>query len=559
MITSPRMTGASLDLGHAALRSVSPFHLEYMRNMNTAASVSFSMVVGGRLTRMVSCTAENPRWLLRARRRSCELAVLQAKLQKDAAEQISTLSYAARRESIRPRIRTAMHRAPTIVEGLASVTEDLLELCRADGAAACLDGRYRSIGAVQSEDAVRRLVGEIGSAGSPDAPWATDRLPPSNAESLGFAGCLMVTFAPPGDFLVWFRRDHPQQLRWLGDPNAHSTGSINPRKSFDTWKQEVSGSCAPWTEADLRAAQLVAHDVESAQLSLARAAQRGSEAAFEAVFANAPIGVAVVGLDGSFRRVNQALCDITGYHEHELVERTFQDLTHPDDVGIDVNEATRLLNGEINSYQMDKRYYAKDGRLIWVHLSASIVREPDGQPLHFIAHIEDISARRRDEDLLRRQATRDTLTGVFNRSRFEEELARHEALARLYGEREETAVFMIDVDGLKRVNDEDGHAAGDEYLKTVAQTISRRLRLSDVFARIGGDEFAVLLPHTSAVQAQDLAQNLVEQVKAKSRGSVCIGIAMMTPGQVSDVLERADQAMYRAKRQGGGHSYSRFP
>jgi diguanylate cyclase (GGDEF)-like protein/PAS domain S-box-containing protein len=289
----------------------------------------------------------------------------------------------------------------------------------------------------------------------------------------------------------------------------------------------------------------------------ARATQRGSEATFEAVFDNAPIGIAVVGLDGTFQRVNQALCRITGYPRQELTELRFQDITHPEDVDIDVNEATRLLQGEISSYQMDKRYYAKDGRLIWVHLSGSLVRDAEGQPLHFIAHVEDISARKRDEDLLRRQATRDPLTGVFNRSRFDEELARYKALARRHDYEDQAAVLIIDVDGLKQFNDQNGHTAGDDYLKSVAETISRRLRLSDVFARIGGDEFAVLLPHTSAGQAQQLARALSERVKANSPGSVCIGIGMLRLGQMDDVLERADQAMYLAKRAGGGRIYLR--
>ena len=271
VIASPRMAGTSLDLSRAALRSVSPFHLEYMRNMKTAASVSFSMADGGRLTRLVSCISENPRWLSRSRRRSCELVVLQAKLQVSAAEQISRLNDAASRESIRTRLRAAMQSAPAIAEGLTSASGDLLELCQADGAAASADGQYRSIGAAPSEDAVRRLAGEIRAARSPGAPWATDRLQQSTADSLGAAGCLFVALGAPDDFVVWFRRDRPQQLRWLGDPHAHSTGLINPRKSFDTWLEQVSGSSAPWTDADLQAAQLVAYDVESAQLSRAQA------------------------------------------------------------------------------------------------------------------------------------------------------------------------------------------------------------------------------------------------------------------------------------------------
>lgn len=271
VIAAPCMAGTSLDLSRAALRSVSPFHLEYMRNMKTAASVSFSMADEGRLTRLVSCTSEKPRWLSRWRRRACELVVLQAKLQVSAAEQIARLNDAASRESIRTRLRVAMQTAPAIAEGLTSDPGDLLELCQADGAGAYVDGQYRSLGVVPSEDAVRRLVGELRTVGFPDAPWATDRLPQSTADSLGAAGCLFVAVGERDDFVVWFRRDRPRTLRWLGDPHDHSTGVINPRKSFDTWLEQVSGSSAPWTHADLQATQLVAHDIESAQLSRAQA------------------------------------------------------------------------------------------------------------------------------------------------------------------------------------------------------------------------------------------------------------------------------------------------
>ncbi|TRW80531.1 diguanylate cyclase [Mycolicibacterium sp. 018/SC-01/001] len=274
---------------------------------------------------------------------------------------------------------------------------------------------------------------------------------------------------------------------------------------------------------------------------------------FAAAFANAPLGMAVLGLDGSFQRVNREFSTITGYSEQELKGLTFQDITHPDDLDIDLAEATRLLAGDIASYQMDKRYYSRDGHVIWVRLSVFMAYDDAGQPLSFISHVEDISARRRDEEMLRRQATLDALTGVYNRSRFEEELQKYAAQAAANPGGDQAAVFMIDLDGLKQINDKRGHIAGDAYLKTVAETISRRLRLTDVVGRIGGDEFAVLLPHTTVAQAQQLAQTLVEQVETLSPGGVCIGIAMVTPDTVDSALERADQAMYRAKRQGGSH------
>ena len=271
VLASPRLAGTVLDLSQAALRSVSPFHLEFMRNMDTAASISFSMADAGRLSRLVSCTSKNPRWLSRSTRRACELLVLQARLQVSAAEQISRLNDVARRESIRSRLRTAMQTAPTIAEGLTAAPGDLLALCQADGAVACADGQYRSIGAAPSEEAARRLAAEISTTTSSGSPWASDRLPRSAADSLGAAGCLFVGLSAPEDFVVWFRRDRLQQIRWLGEPNAQHGGELNPRKSFDTWLERVTGSSLPWTDADVQAAQLLAYDVESAQLSRAQA------------------------------------------------------------------------------------------------------------------------------------------------------------------------------------------------------------------------------------------------------------------------------------------------
>ncbi|MCH9731339.1 MAG: diguanylate cyclase, partial [Actinomycetia bacterium] len=256
--------GTTLDLSLASLRSVSPHHLEYLRNMDTAASVSFSMTDGDQLTRLVSCTSESPKGLPRATLRACELLVLQAKLQISAADRISSLNDAFERESIRARLRVSLQDASTVSEGLTSTPRDVLELCGADGAAAYVSGEYRSIGTTPSEDAVRRLTGEIRDSKSPDKPWAANRLTKSSADSLGAAGCLLVTFGGPDDYLVWFRRRRPRQLRWLRDPRACATELIDPRKSIDTRLENIVDTSVPWSEADLLAAQLLTYEVNSA-------------------------------------------------------------------------------------------------------------------------------------------------------------------------------------------------------------------------------------------------------------------------------------------------------
>jgi len=126
----------------------------------------------------------------------------------------------------------------------------------------------------------------------------------------------------------------------------------------------------------------------------AEARLRESEERFRGAFENSAIGMALVSLEGRFLRVNRALCQIVGRTEEELLGCTFHDITHPDDLDADLAQARALLAGEIDHYQMEKRYFHKDGHVVWVLLAGTIVRSTDGQPVHFVAQIEDITVRR---------------------------------------------------------------------------------------------------------------------------------------------------------------------
>lgn len=126
---------------------------------------------------------------------------------------------------------------------------------------------------------------------------------------------------------------------------------------------------------------------------LHQARARG-EVRFEATFEQAAVGIALVGLDGSWLRVNRKLCEILGYDQDELLARTFQDLTHPDDLDRDLGDLTRLVSGDIATYATEKRYLRKDGGLVWVKLTVSLVRKRDGSPDYCISVIEDIQDRK---------------------------------------------------------------------------------------------------------------------------------------------------------------------
>src|SRR5262249_478624 len=118
--------------------------------------------------------------------------------------------------------------------------------------------------------------------------------------------------------------------------------------------------------------------------------QRESEERFRATFEQAAVGIAHVSPDdGHWLRVNRKFCDIVGYTREELLERSFKDITHSDDFTADYPQLLQMLAGELSTYAMEKRYRHKEGFLVWIHLTVSLVRDADGQPEYFIAVIED--------------------------------------------------------------------------------------------------------------------------------------------------------------------------
>lgn len=153
-----------------------------------------------------------------------------------------------------------------------------------------------------------------------------------------------------------------------------------------------------------RVVQWIGTNTDIHERKTAEQALRESEDQFRATFEQAAVGIAHVGLDGRWLRVNQKLCDIVGYTREELLERTFQAITHPDDLDADLAILRRMPAGEMATFSTEKRYFRKNGAIVWVNLTVSLANGPAGEPKYFISVIEDITERKRlEEQLLQAQ------------------------------------------------------------------------------------------------------------------------------------------------------------
>ncbi len=171
---------------------------------------------------------------------------------------------------------------------------------------------------------------------------------------------------------------------------------------FESVHRRRDGTCFPveitWVLSQADDEQMILGVIRDiTERRQAEEALRQSEERFRLTFENAASGIAHVAPDGRWLRVNQRLCEMTGYTQAELLARTFQDLTHPADLATDLEFVRRVLAGEMSRYSLEKRYLRRDGSVLWINLTVALVRDAAGAPAYFIAIIEDITARKQIE------------------------------------------------------------------------------------------------------------------------------------------------------------------
>lgn len=277
--------------------------------------------------------------------------------------------------------------------------------------------------------------------------------------------------------------------------------------------------------------------------------QEANDFKWRTLMAHSPIGLCFVSATGQFLEVNPALCQMFGYAREELLTLTFQELSHPDDLKVDLAHVEAMLSGAYPTYTIEKRYFRKDGTILWTLLAVSGMCDQAGNLSCFVSQLVDLTEQKRLLASLEAAANQDSLTGLWSRRSFDLFLEQH-----CHG-RTGFALFLFDLNEFKRINDTHGHQTGDRCLQWVAAQVQRTVRMGDVVARIGGDEFCILAEGLDKKRALKLAQRLSHAIAAPLMWEgltlhleAALGIHLYQEGESPGAcIKAADQAMYAAK------------
>lgn len=425
------------------------------------------------------------------------------------------------------------------------------------GAARDVTAQYEAEQALAESQEMYRLLAENAS----DVVWRTDLgavvewVSPSVTAVLGWSQADMI-----GTRIL--DHVHPDDLDRVRTATATANGG--GRVSFEA-RYLCRDDSYRWLEITARpllndAGEVVGkvgscRDVHS-EIEAWHALER-SEQRFRLAMESAPTGMAILDLDAQFIEVNTELCRMLGHEQDWLLQHDMPALVHPADETICRRMRDDVIGGRVASVTEEIRLISHDHTVVWAQVALAMLRDDEGLPRSLVAQLVNVTEAHDSREALRFMATHDALTQLLNRR----ELLVRMSMILAHGRRGRSrmAVLFADLDGLKNANDSYGHSAGDQLIIEVSRRIQAQVRDEDLVARIGGDEFVIVLPEVRDLDdALAVATKIIHGIGrplfiagAEVPLGVSVGVALAGSGEdATTLLRNADAALYRAKATG---------
>jgi diguanylate cyclase (GGDEF)-like protein/PAS domain S-box-containing protein len=594
-------TGRELDMSDCSLRSVSPIHVQYLKNLNVVASMSVSIVLDGRLWGLVSCHHTSAKQVHYELRESCKLLahilsqMIKARLETERYMQAKQLAGA------RDHLIGRSSGLEAVEDDFQSYLTNVQQLVQADGAALLLGNKLTQTGSTPSDDQTRDLIDWLIASSAPRT-FATNCLLNHHARAKAYAaqasGAIAVVVSHEGPFvLLWFRAEYIETINWAGNPHkavepGAEPGQLTPRKSFEDWKETVRYKAKPWSDAEIDSVRMFGRAVLdlrmqntlhglNAQLRWMLADQElllttkeklkeealhrvqalhERETELSAILENTSDVYIGMDQDGMVTAWNTKAEQILLWSRDEALGQSIEDLIVPPALRDSYREVLRrnleiggaLVVGE----PLESTGMRKDGVLIPIEIRITAIKLA-GRTI-FTAFLQDITQRKLQQQQRFQDAQEDALTGLANRRAMYSFL--QAKLDANPTDDNPLHLLYLDLDGFKPINDTLGHGAGDCVLKHVAQRLKACMREADLVARIGGDEFVIVASGLrSREPVEELCERLLQNLRVPltiEKHEVAVGcsigvvIAPADSRDSNDLLRFADIALYEAKAAG---------
>ena len=577
-------SSAILDQSNSLLRSPSPMHLRYLRNMGVKATMTISLLKDGDLWGMVSCHHDVPLvppvQLRRMSSLLCALLAEVAVVRLDAVLHQEIINKTLRfRDALTHLIREvgSGDNFPVIAR---KALENVSVAMKVSGFGLMIAGQWIYEPAVDTALLAFLLLKARGLTF--DAIFSTscliEQLELPNVFERPWTGALVLCVPGTKDsFLVLLRKEVIQEVIWGGAPGkerielANGIKILGPRQSFDRWTEVMQGQSEIWTADEQIVVLDVARTLGDAQLAYSRQVMQAELRMLGSCMEHLNDIVIVtdtISLDEpspTIIYVNEAFVTKTGYSREEAVGRSPRFLQGPatDRSQLDV---IRKAMQEWRPVTVELINYRKTGESFWLELSLAPIADCNGWFTHWVAIERSIDDRKNNEVIMKKLADFDNLTGLPNRRMLMDRLPLALSVSKRYGRN--GALLFVDLDNFKDLNDTEGHNVGDELLKQVAQRLLDMVRLEDMVARLGGDEFVIMLENLSveidqaAASAQQLAEKIIfglaqpyDLAGHSYSNTASLGIALFHDSvgyqsSLEEMLKQADFAMYQSKSAG---------